>query len=444
VRSIVDAVRDVLGSPALRRAEGAWLLGIAAEWIYVVNLLVVAHELGGVLAVGLIGTLRMLPAAILAPIVGSVTDRLPRPRVLRGVHVVRGMSAGAAAALLLTGVPAWPLFGLAVIDGVAATLHRPTTIALLPELARSPAQLINANAATSTAEGLGVLLGPALGGLLLAVAGPTAGMVGAATGFALAAATIWGVPATTRAALVTTGSGLAELAAGARALGAYPSAGRLIAIFAAQTLIRGALTVLLVASSVELLGLGQSGVGYLTAALGAGNLVGAVAAFSLVRGSRLAPTFTLSLAAWGLPIVAIGLLPLTAVAFPALAIIGVANAVLDVTGFTLLVRCVPNELRGRVLGLLEGMVSLTVALGSLVAPAIVALLGLTTTLVAVGAVLPAVALLSIRVVRAAQAASLVPDAQLALLARIPMFAPLPLATTERLAGAMEPFAVGRG
>ncbi len=444
MRPIVDALRDVLGSPALRRAEGAWLLGVAAEWIYVVNLLVVAHQVGGVLGVGVIGTIRMLPAAIVAPLVGSVTDRVARSQVLRTVHLVRASTAALAAILLLAGLPAWPLFVLAVIDGIAATLHRPTTVALLPELARSPAQLINANAATSTAEGVGVLVGPAVGGLLLAVAGPGAGMVGATLAFALAALVIGGVPATVRPALVRAGSGLAELAAGARGLRVYPSAGRLIGLFAAQTLVRGALTVLLVASSVELLGLGQSGVGYLTAAMGAGNLLGAVAAFSLVRRERLASAFTLSMVAWGLPISVLGLLPLTPVAFAGLAVIGVSNAILDVAGFTLLVRAVPNELRGRVLSLLEGMVSLTVALGSLIAPAIVSVLGLTTTLVVVGAVLPVLAVLSVQVVRQTQAASLVPDAQLALLGRISMFAPLPLATLERLAGSMAPFAAEPG
>lgn len=444
MRAIVDALKDVLGSPALRRAEVAWLLGIAAEWIYVVNLLVVAHEAGGVLGVGLVGTLRMLPAAVMAPLVASFADRVPRARVLGAAHVARGLAAAAAAAVVLTGLPTWPLFALAVIDGVAATLHRPTTVALLPELARTPAQLINANAATSTAEGLGVMIGPAVGGLLLALGGPAAGMGGAAVVFGLAVVAIAGVPASPRPVFAAVEPALAGLVAGARALRTYPSAGRLVALFGAQTFVRGAMTVLLVASSVELLGLGQSGVGYLTAALGAGNLVGAVAAFSVVRGHRLATVFTISLVSWGLPIAILGLWPVPPVAFVGQAVIGVANAVLDVAGFTLLVRCLPNQLRGRVLGLFEGMVSLTVALGSLVTPAIVAVLGLTTTLIVVGSALSLVAVASAGVVRRAHAANLVPDAQLALVGKVPMFAPLSLATTERLVGAMEPFAAESG
>jgi len=57
------------------------------------------------------------------------------------------------------------------LEGLIATLHRPTTMALLPALARSPEELIAANATTSSGEAIGVLVSPAIGGALLAGGG---------------------------------------------------------------------------------------------------------------------------------------------------------------------------------------------------------------------------------------------------------------------------------
>ena len=71
---------------------------------------------------------------------------------------------------------------------------------------------------------------------------------------------------------------------------------------------------LLVAASVELLALGEEGVGFLNAAVGAGGFVGALFAMALVGRTRLAPSFTLGLILWGSPILLIGLLPSAVVA----------------------------------------------------------------------------------------------------------------------------------
>ena len=78
---IRDALRQVVANRALRRVEAAWLVGIAAEWAYLVSLLVHAYDAGGIVAVGLLSTLRLLPAVVLGPILVSVTDGIPRGRI---------------------------------------------------------------------------------------------------------------------------------------------------------------------------------------------------------------------------------------------------------------------------------------------------------------------------------------------------------------------------
>jgi MFS family permease len=433
---LIEALRSVAANPSTRRAETAWLLGHAGQWVYLISVLVYAYDIGGVVAAGLASMLRMLPAAVMAPFVTTLADRLPPNRVLLAVHGGRATIVGTIALVVAVGLSPALVFVAIVVEGVLATLHRPTTMALLPALARSPEELVATNAVTSTAESTGTLVGPAIGGVLLALGGPFFGLVATAVGFAAAAVTVLGIDARRPVEAAASGSRLREMLGGFAALRAYPSAGLLIGLFSAQTFVRGILTVLLVAVSVELLSLGESGVGWLNSAIGAGGLLGAFLTFALVMRRHLAAPYSLALAGWGLPIVLIGLLPVTPVALVALAVLGLANAILDVSGFSLLQRCVPNALRGRVFGALEGIVSLTWGLGSLTAPLLVELFGLRGALVAAGALLPTLSLLSARLVREADAAAIVPHHQVGLLRGVPMFAPLPMTILEQIASGL--------
>jgi MFS family permease len=213
-------------------------------------------------------------------------------------------------------------------------------------------------------------------------------------------------------------------------------AGILVAALTAQTFVRGMLTVLIVSASIGPLGLGEGGVGYLNAVIGAGGLLGAVAAMALVGRRRLALSFLLSLGAWGLPITILGLVTVPIAAVLLLAAIGVANAFLDVSGFSLIQRIVPNQVRGRVFGTFEGLVALTVGLGSATAPLLVTAFGVQGALVVTGLFLPLVAIGVATTVRHADAAAIVPERELALLRSIPFFAPLPMTSLEALASAL--------
>ena len=216
----------------------------------------------------------------------------------------------------------------------------------------------------------------------------------------------------------------------------HSSAGLIVGLFSAQTFVRGILTVLSVAAAVELLGLGEEGVGWLTAAIGAGGLVGAASATVWMGSGRLGPTFSVALAAWGLPIAFIGAFPIAWLAIALLAVLGLANAALDIAGFTLIQRCVPTALRARVFGAFEGIAALTFAAGALVAAPLVEIIGLSSALIVTGSILPILAALSAAAVSRADAAAVVPRRQLDLLRGDPLFAPLSLVVIEQLAHEM--------
>lgn len=447
MRAAWAALRRALANRSIRSVQLGWLTAIASETAFVVSLLVFAYGVGGVLLVGVAGMLRTLPAALLAPFLGMLADRLPRERVLLGVHVGRGAAIGVAAMVVAGELPAALVFGCAVVEGMLATLHRPTTMSLLPALARSPDQLVAANVTVSVGEGFGVLTGPAIGGVLLLVGAPWLGFGVPAVGFGIAALSTLAIGRShsiAAAADVEPGAKLREALGGIRALRADRHAGLLVSVVGTQTFVRGLLSVLLVAASVQLLGLGESGVGYLHSAIGAGGFIGAMVALSVVLRLNLSGPLGWSLAAWGVPIVVVGLVPQPVVALLMMAVIGAANAVLDVSAFTLLQRNIPNRVRGRVFSVLEAVVALTIGVGSLIAPLLVELLGLRGALIATGALLPALAILSRSGVRAAEAAAIVPVAQMELIRGVPMFAPLPLTVIEQLAQGLVPTAFDEG
>ena len=78
----------------------------------------------------------------------------------------------------------------------------------------------------------------------------------------------------------------------------------MIGLLTAQTAVAGAMQVFIVVTAIELLDLGEGGVGFLNSAIGVGALVGAVIALSLTGAKRLSPAFMLGVVLWGLPLIA--------------------------------------------------------------------------------------------------------------------------------------------
>lgn len=444
--SIDRTLRQVLANPQLLRLQLAWLIGIAAEKAFLVALLVYAWDLGGVVAVGVFTMLVSLPSGLFGPVLSSVAESFPPSRVLLGLHLVRGAMAMVIAVAIAGDLGVWIVVAATIVEGILTRQHTAFTRALLPALARTPDELIAANGVTSLGEAIGALVGPALIGVVLVLAGTVVAIAAPSLAYLAAAVLVLtlsvGAVAPSRVAGIA--ARLREILGGFAALGRHRAAGLLVAMFMTQVVVRGILTVLLVSAAFALLGMGDGGVGVLNAAIGAGGLVGAVLALTLVMGRSLAGSFAVSLAVWGAPIAVIGLVASPVVAIAMAGIIGAANASIDVAGYTLLARCVPNEARGRVFGVLQSLVGIGVALGALLAPVMVGAFGLPAALVVTGTVLPIAALVGYPSVRRAEAAAILPERELAAMRPVPMFAPLPLTTLEELARSLVPvtFEVG--
>jgi MFS family permease len=216
-----------------------------------------------------------------------------------------------------------------------------------------------------------------------------------------------------------------------------------VGLMVAQKFARGCLNVLIVVAAFRAFHTGASAVGYMTAAIGIGGLIGAFGALALV-GRRLATPFGLALVVWGVPIALVAPTPYLALALVLLALVGVANSVEDVAGFTLLQRVVPDALLTRVLGVVWGLAMGALALGSIAAPAVVQGIGPRPALVVVGSIVPVLTLLAWRWLVEIDRSVATPAQELAVIESVPMFAPLPVVAKEHLAATLAPVCVAPG
>ena len=426
------ALAAAMRNPGIRLVELAWGTAIVAEWMHFVGLGVFAYGAGGTTAVGIAGLARMLPAAFVAPVAATLGDRFRRERFMLATAAIEAAALAASAVTFFAGGSAVLVYALAGVVGIASTVFRPALQAILPSLARTPEELIAANGASSTIESLGTLVGPLLAGVLVSLSNP--GVVFAVAAGALLVGVLLLAPLRVEGVIQETaaGAGRRELLLGGLEAVRSGPAKLVLLLMASQGFVRGCLNVLIVVAAFRVLHTGDGSVGYLTAALGVGGLLGAFGAMTL-GGRRLAVVLGGALIFWGLPIALIAPRPYLPAALLLLAVVGAANSVEDVAGFTLLQRTIPDAALSRALGLVWGAVMGAVALGSIVAPALVALLGPRAAFAVVGAILPVVTLVVWQRLRKIDREVAVPGPELDLVAAVPLFAPLSLVAKEHLA-----------
>jgi MFS family permease len=447
-RDSLSAFASVWRNANLRWLELAWGASVVAQYAYLVAVSVYAYGVGGEKAVGLLFLARLLPAALISPFAGMLGDRYPRERVLFLTNVTRVVLVMASAVGVFADANAWIVYGLSIAATIATTPFRSSQAALTPGLASTPEELTAANAVASGVESVAVFAGPALAGLLLALA--STGAVFTATAVLVAISAFFVVlirveheerPRRELAASTIA----AERLAGFTVLGQHPSLRVMLLLLTAQTTLFGALQVFIVVMALDLLGLGDGGVGYLNAAIGIGAFIGAVGALSLTGVRRLSPAFLIGLVVTGLPLVAVGWWNELAVATAALLIIGIGNSFVDVAGLTLVQRTVPDDVLARVFGVIQMLWMASMGIGAALAPALINWIGIENALIAAGVFLPALVAVSASTVARIDAQAAPPEAdELRLLVSVPIFTPLPGGSLEHLAGRLVPLRVEAG
>ncbi len=447
----LGAVRRVFANPNLRRIELAFAGSAIGNYAFSVAIAIYAFHHGGVAAVGIVTAVRQAAAASLAPFAASLADRFRRERVMLASDAGRlGCSAGIAV-LVSSGAPTIAVYALAVGTSVSGAVFRPAEASLVPLVARSPQELTAANVAASTFDSVGVFAGPALGAFLIAFSGYTAAFAVIAATFAWSALFVVRISSGTTAVGTSRAEkdddepgGLRSLLHGFRTIAHEPRLRLLIGLYDAQCLVAGALGVLVVATAIDLLGLGNAGVGILQSACGVGAIAGAGVALTLVSRSRLGRDLALGLVLWGVPLIVIGALPYSFVAVIALAVLGIGNTLVDISTMTLIQRTAVPEVAGRIFGVLESSIVASLAIGALTAPVLITWLGTRGALLAAGALLPLLAVVTHRRLSVIDDAAHIPQEQISVLRTVPFLTLLPLQMIEYLAGQMRQIELPNG
>ena len=342
--------RDVLAIRDARALIGASAASQIGDWLYNAALLgYVFSATHSAAWVGAATICRLLPYVLLGPLGGAVADRLPRRTVLLAGDLLRLALMLVMAAVVAANGPVVLVIGLAALASAAGSAERPAALALLPRLV-GEARIGPANALLHTVQDLGVVIGPAIGAVLLAVASAPAAFLANAATFSVSALLV----STLRRYKVTAAGSRAAgtgVLAGLRTARVTPFVLPLFVLVAMVELTYGAQTVQLVIYADRSLGLGTGGYGLLLAASGAGGLISAAFNGQLATSRQL----TLVVVGAGALACASQLVYAGSDALAVALIVTVAGGAglvcCEVVSETVLARVIPSETLGRVAGL---------------------------------------------------------------------------------------------
>ncbi len=338
---------------------GTWLLVLALPaHVFLVT--------GSLRDTGLILAAQYLPALVLGPVAGVLTDRWDRRRLMIATSVFR---AGSVAVMLLGTAPGryWVLYAALVAESAGGVLYGPAALARTPAIVGTGPLLNSANALNAVADGAVRLIGGPLGGVLLTLLGIRWLICADALSYLVSAAAIamTSRPArdqvSRRAAVVRTSRRARdqesrraavrdvarELAAGVRVLRAQPVARALLPVTVIFLAANASLSAVLIPFGVQRLG-GSEHTGFLLSALGVGFLLGAPVLRALLDRGQPRILLTVTLAATAVAYFALFTSSSLSTALPAAAAIGMFGSMSEVIPQTAMQRVIPDAVLGRV------------------------------------------------------------------------------------------------
>lgn len=403
-----------------------------------------AFDRDGAAGAGLMALLRALPGAATAPLLAALVDRVSRRSVMLVASGVRAAVMVAIAMAVHADVSLGVIYALVVVLALVGPAFRPAFVALVPRFARTPTELTSANVAASAVHNAGFLLGSLGAGVLVAAASAEVALAALGGSLALAVLPLLRLEHDPAPEAEPDGRPFAEIAAGFRTVATDGPLRAVVALAALLYFVDGALDVLVVVAAIELLDEGASAAGVLTAAWGVGAVAGGAAVLVLLSRSRITRGVGLGATVFGAAIAVVGVASSLPLAVLALLVFGVGYTLVEVAQATLLQRAAPDHLLGRIAGVTEASQVAALALGSLCAGLAAEELGGRTTLIALGAGAAVVVLALAARVSNLESTAPVDEGAYQLLRAHPIFAPLSVAQTERIAVALEQVAVPRG
>jgi MFS family permease len=302
---------------------------------------------GSAVMLGLAG---FIPAIVSAPasvLGGIIADRVSRRKLVVLTQTMMAIPPSGLALLIWLGqVQVWHVIAAMAALGIVAAIDLPSRTAMIPNLVATE-HVLNAQGLASAVRQGAQIVGPAVAGLTIAIAGEApCFLINGLTYLAMALAVALMRPQPATGATRSRGLG-AAFGDGLRYTWRHPVILGLFGILAAQGLFLSPVVTLMPVYAKDVLQLGVTGMGWLTSAIGAGALVGALLVANIPEGRR---GRILMIAAVILPFIAaiFALSRRVPLSVSALVLIGVGTVLLTAITSTMLLTIVPDEVRGRV------------------------------------------------------------------------------------------------
>jgi predicted MFS family arabinose efflux permease len=323
---------------------GTWMQSVAQAWL-------VLQLTDSPFRLGLIGALQWGPMLIFALVTGAIADRLPKRRLLVATQAALGGQSLILGTLVATGhVQYWHIGVLAVAAGLANTLDNPARQSYNADLVGRH-DVMNAVALNSAAFNIARILGPAVGGLIIARFGVVPGFFINGLSFVVVVATLATLTVEGRPVNTTRDSMAREIREGLAYALRTPRIRLVLALLLIVSFCVFNFSVYVPLLARQVLGLGAEGFGFLMAAMGVGAVAGALALGTLVPGRPPLQVLFASamLACAGL--VGLSMVRQFAVAVPVLFVVGFFGIIATAGSNTTLQLSAPDRLRGRVMSI---------------------------------------------------------------------------------------------
>ena len=442
-------IMQVLRNPRIRRLQLAFLGSTLGDWAYATAIVVWAYGDGGAKAVGAYQAMRFIAMAVVAPIGGFVADRMSRRTFMIVADLLRAILVTGVGLIVVTDGPAPAVYALAILAAIAGSPFRAAEVGLLTEIVDSPSELTTANALSTNIESMMLFAGPALAGVIIGVSGVEEVFWLNAATFLWSATLLLGVrvkpaagdadqeddaePAGDTAATrfwveLTAGFGLIARDRDLRS----------VALLAGSIgFAWGAMNVFLVLLAIDVLKSGPNGLGYLNSVLGVATVTGGLLILGRLSSSRLGQDLVLGVVVgWGLPLLAVAAFPTPVTAIAAIVVIGLCEPLGSLGIDTIPQRLTPSAMISRVYAGIDTCLVGAMALGALLAPALVDWVGLRGALAITSALPLLVGVTRLPRMRALDRRLTAP-ADLEVLRGVPAFIDLPAPALELLAHAAE-------
>ncbi len=370
-------IARVARSRELRRVQLAFVAFAIAEHATWLAVFVYALGRGGPTEVGVVAVAQLAPAVLLTPFSSYAGDRFA-PR--RALAVGYGMQFATMSA---TAVAMWsdaPIVAYVFAAGAATTVSfiRPVMGALLPSVTHAPADLVAANVVVGLIEQVGIMIGPLVAGVVLAVGSPAGVFLAAAMGTGAACVSIVAVRVDDDDPVQRpdAGDALQVAFAGFATLVKNQRLRVLLVVVGVAGLVQGVGDIVFVVFAAERLGGDDWVAGVLAGAFGIGGLLGALGATRMVRSARVSGQFLAAAVLIGAALLGAAWATSSAPAIVSIGLLGAGNSLLVLTATVTIQRQAPIEVLARVFGIVEGTKMAMIAGGSVLVSVLVAQMSL--------------------------------------------------------------------